>query len=187
MLAVPALALAGSWPLAAALIVAERTGRAIRRPSIESMLADAGGSIGHGWVFGLNEALDQAGATFGPLTIAFVLYRHGTYRHAFAVLLISALMCLAVLVVAFLFHGRSSQRDEYATQGTEVSFRRAYWLYMAAGAGFADFSLISFHFQKTGAVSQELIPVFYAAAMATGALASLVLGKMLDQWGCQYS
>jgi hypothetical protein len=32
MLAVPALALAGNWPLAAALIVAERTGRAIRRP-----------------------------------------------------------------------------------------------------------------------------------------------------------
>src|SRR5207253_9708381 len=31
MLAVPALALAGSWPLAAGLIVAERTGRAIRK------------------------------------------------------------------------------------------------------------------------------------------------------------
>src|SRR5205823_9281965 len=30
MLAVPALALAGNWPLAAGLIIAERTGRAIR-------------------------------------------------------------------------------------------------------------------------------------------------------------
>jgi hypothetical protein len=37
MLAVPALALAGNWPLAAALIVAERTGRAIRRPAVEAM------------------------------------------------------------------------------------------------------------------------------------------------------
>jgi len=56
---------------------------------------------------------------------------------------------------------------------------------MAAGAliapGFADFSLISFHFQKTGTVSQGVIPVFYAAAMATGAIASLILGKMLDR------
>ena len=59
MLAVPALALAGNWPLAAVLVVAERTGRAIRRPSIESMLADAGRRIGHGWVFGLNEALEK--------------------------------------------------------------------------------------------------------------------------------
>ena len=34
MLAVPALALAGNWPMAAVLMVAERTGRAIRRPAI---------------------------------------------------------------------------------------------------------------------------------------------------------
>src|SRR5437870_13469115 len=33
MLAVPALALAGNWPLAASLIVVERTGRAIRKPT----------------------------------------------------------------------------------------------------------------------------------------------------------
>jgi hypothetical protein len=34
VLAVPALALAGSWPLAAVLIIAERTGRAIRNPQL---------------------------------------------------------------------------------------------------------------------------------------------------------
>lgn len=51
MLAVPALALVGQWPIAASLIVAERTGRAIRRPSVEALLAEAGNSIGHGWVF----------------------------------------------------------------------------------------------------------------------------------------
>src|SRR5207244_1783424 len=34
VLAVPALALSGNWPIAAALIVAERTGRAIRKPAV---------------------------------------------------------------------------------------------------------------------------------------------------------
>jgi hypothetical protein len=68
MLAVPALALAGNWPLAAVLVVAERTGRAIRKPAVESMLSHAGQSIGHGWVFGLNEALDQTGARLGSCT-----------------------------------------------------------------------------------------------------------------------
>ena len=62
VLAVPALALAGNWPLAAALIVAERTGRAIRKPAVDAMISYAGKSIGRGWVFGLNEGLDQAGA-----------------------------------------------------------------------------------------------------------------------------
>ncbi len=34
VLAVPALALADNWPLAAILIIAERTGRAIRKPAL---------------------------------------------------------------------------------------------------------------------------------------------------------
>ena len=50
-------------------------------------------------------------------------------------------------------------------------FPKAYWLYLGAGAliaaGFADFSLIGFHFQKTATVAQGLIPVFYAVAMAS--------------------
>src|SRR5207249_7220079 len=41
MLAVPALALAGQWPLAAGLVVAERTGRAIRKPVVEAKIGRA--------------------------------------------------------------------------------------------------------------------------------------------------
>src|SRR5438270_3368104 len=87
MLAVPALALAGNWPLAAGLMITERTGRAIRKPATEAMLSFAGKQIGHGWVFGLNEALDQTGATIGPLVLALVLSRHGSYQNGFALLL----------------------------------------------------------------------------------------------------
>ena len=100
----PALALAGNWPLAASLIVAERTGRAIRKPTTEAMLSFAGHKLGERWVFGLNEALDQAGATLGPLIISFVLYQHGNYRAGFALLLISALITIAlVLTASYLF------------------------------------------------------------------------------------
>jgi predicted MFS family arabinose efflux permease len=188
MLAVPALALAGNWPLAAALIISERTGRAIRRPAVEAMLSHAGKSIGQGWVFGLNEALDQTGATLGPLITAFVLYRCGNYRHAFAVLLVSALLCLAVLVVAWALNRRPNELSEEPTHpSASRNFSKSYWLYVAAGAliaaGFADFSLIGFLFQKTATVPQGLVPIFYAAAMASGALASLVLGKLLDRLG----
>jgi hypothetical protein len=48
MLAVPALALAGQWPLAAGFVVAERVGRGIRKPTVEAMLSYAGKSIGAG-------------------------------------------------------------------------------------------------------------------------------------------
>jgi predicted MFS family arabinose efflux permease len=188
MFAVPAMALAGNWPMAAAFIIAERTGRAIRKPAMESMLSQAGNFIGQGWVFGLNEALDQTGATLGPLIAAYVLYQHGGYHHAFAVLLISAVLCVSVLFVAWFLYRRPHEwqaRPPRQLRGKGLS--KPYWLYMAAGsliaAGFADFSLIAFHFQKTGTVPQGLIPVFYAMAMATGAISSLIFGKLLDKFG----
>jgi predicted MFS family arabinose efflux permease len=186
--AVPALALAGSWPVAAALIVAERTGKAIRRPAMDSMLSHAGNSIGPGWVFGLHEALDQVGATLGPLIVALVLFRRGGYRHAFAALLISAVLCMSVLVLARILYPRPQELEEKSEQrGGHESFSKAYWLYVIAGsliaAGFADFSLIAFHFQKSGALSQQWIPIYYAAAMSTSAIASLILGRLLDRLG----
>jgi predicted MFS family arabinose efflux permease len=188
MLAVPALALAGNWPVAAALLVAERTGRAIRKPSVDAMLSHAGSSIGHGWVFGLNEALDQTGATLGPLIVAYVLYCRGGYHHAFAVLLISALLCLAVLTVACVLHRRPEEMElESPRTLSAPAFQKAYWLYLAAGAliaaGFADFSLIAFHFQQSSTVAQDVVPVYYAVAMATGAISALIIGKLFDKLG----
>ncbi len=187
MLAVPALALAENWPVAAALVIAERTGRAMRRPAVEAMVAQAGESLGRGRVFGLVESLDQVGATVGPLITALILYLRGGYRRAFAVLLIPALFCIVSLVVAWIYHSRPqlSRRQPQSLQTR--GFSKAYWLYVAAGAlvaaGFADFSLIAFHFQKAAIVVQSLVPVFYAVAMATGALAALVFGRLLDKVG----
>src|SRR5215468_11147574 len=171
MLAVPALALAGRWPLAASLVVAERAGRGIRKPTVEAMLSYAGRSIGAGWVFGLNEALDQAGATIGPLLMALILYLNGGYRTGFGVLLIPALLCLAILTAARLLHPRPHELEEGAGHTLAAThLTRAYWIYFAAGAliaaGFADFALVGFHFHKNNIVSADIIPVFYAAAMA---------------------
>jgi len=42
MLCVPALALAGSWPAAAGLLIGERVGRGIRKPDIAATLSEAG-------------------------------------------------------------------------------------------------------------------------------------------------
>ena len=188
MLAVPALALAGNWPVAAALLVAERTGRALRKPSVETIISHAGKSIGQGWVFGLNEALDQTGATIGPLITALVLYLRGGYHRAFASLLIPALLCLGILAVARFLYPRPQELEERRPQFLQASsFSEAYWIYLAAGAciaaGFADFSLIAFHFHRVGTIAQDLVPVFYAVAMAVGALASLVFGRLLDKVG----
>src|SRR5438477_6637041 len=192
MLAVPALALTGQWPLAASLVVSERIGRGIRKPTVEAMLSYAGRSIGAGWVFGLNEALDQAGATIGPLLMALILYFNGGFRTGFGVLLIPALFCLAILLVARLLHPRPHELErDTGHRFATTNLRRAYWIYLAAGsliaAGFADFALIGFHFHKANIVSANLIPVFYAVAMASSALASIPLGRLFDRFGANVS
>jgi predicted MFS family arabinose efflux permease len=187
MLAVPALAFTTRWPFAAALVVSERVGRGIRKPTVEAMLSYAGRSIGAGWVFGLNEALDQAGATIGPLLMALILYLNGGFRTGFGVLLVPALLCLAILVAARLLHPRPHELEKHAVHTFPTKLTRAYWIYLAAGslmaAGFADFALIGFHFHKTSTVSANLIPVFYAVAMASSALASIPLGRLFDTFG----
>jgi MFS family permease len=186
MLAVPTLALAGNWPLAAGLIVGERTGRAIRKPATEAMLSFAGQQIGHGWVFGLNEALDQTGATIGPLVLAFALFRHGSYQSGFALLLIPALLAIAIVLAARHFFPHPEHLEVTESIAPE-EFPPAFWIYIAAnaciGAGFADFALIAFHFQKTAAVATNLIPIYYAVAMAMGAIGALIFGKLFDKIG----
>ena len=73
VVSVPLLAVAGPLWSAVTLIVAERFGKAVRTPARDTMLAQAGISIGRGWAFAVHEALDQTGAIAGPLLVALML------------------------------------------------------------------------------------------------------------------
>ncbi len=187
MLSVPALALVRSWPAAAALIVGERLGRGIRKPTADAMLSYAGSSLGRGWVFGFREAMDQTGATIGPLLVALVLYLHGGFSRAFALLLVPAVLALVVLGIAR--REFASPRDLETAPAPAAGFEmnRAFWLYAAAGAclaaGFADFALVSYHLSKAHIISNQLIPILYAGAMLTAAACAPVLGRIYDRSG----
>ncbi len=187
LLAVPALALAGHWPLAVALLVVERFGKALRAPARDAMLSHAAHRVGPGWGFGLHEAMDQIGAMLGPLLVAGVLAWRGGYRTGFAVLAGPALLALAVLVVARWLYPRPRDlevaRPRLEAQGLDARF----WLYMAAvalvAAGFADFALVAYHLGRWQVFAPAWIPVLYALAMGVDALAALVFGRLYDRWG----
>jgi MFS family permease len=187
LLAVPLLALAGRWELAATLMIAERVGKALRTPARDAMLSHATAQLGRGWGFGLHEAMDQTGAVAGPLIVAAVLHTNGGFPTAFAVLLIPALLALAVLAAARFYYPHP--RDLEAARGSleTKGFSSVFWLYLGAvalvAAGYVDFPLIAFHFQKSAVVPQSWIPVFYAAAMGMDAVAAIVFGWMFDRVG----
>lgn len=188
MLSVPALALAGTWPAAAALIILERIGKAIRNPPRDVMLSHAARQVGgYGWVFGLHEALDQFGAMFGPLVVAVVLARSGSYHRAFAVLLVPALVNLSLVLTARVLYPRPQDMEARTRPITGQGLPRVYWIYLAGAAlvaaSFADYPLIAYHFQRAGSVPADWVAIFYSIAMAVSGTGSLVVGRLFDRWG----
>jgi predicted MFS family arabinose efflux permease len=188
MSVVPLLALAGSWQVAALLIILERVGKATRNPPRDAMLSHAAREMGYGWGFGVHEALDQFGAMFGPLLVALILaVTHHDYKIAFAALAVPGAITLSLVLVARLFYPRPQELAAGPAEVTATGLPRVFWIYLAAAAlvaaGFADFPVIAYHFQHAGAVSAPLVPVFYAVAMAVSGIGSLVLGRLFDRAG----
>lgn len=185
--AVPLLALAGNWQWAACLIVLERFGKAIRSPARDALLSYATKEMGRGWGFGLHEALDQIGAILGPLIVTCVLYYNGSYRESFLVLLIPALSAIAVLTMARFLYPRPEDLEKKSESIEPQGLNKKYWLYLVAvsliAAGFVDFPLIAYHFEKLQVIPQIWIPLFYSIAMGVAAIGALVFGRLYDLKG----
>lgn len=187
MIAVPAIALAGRWEIAAFLMITERIGKAIRNPARDAMLSHASKEIGRGRGFGLHEALDQIGAVLGPLSVAGVLYFNNSYRIGFGMLLIPAIFALGTLAKARQLYPQPHNLEKVSPELETRGFPKKFWLYITAialvAAGYADFPLIAYHFKKVSIVSDTWIPLFYAITMGVDALAALFFGYLYDRKG----
>jgi len=188
MTSVPALALTNTWPTAAALIILERVGKAIRNPPRDVMLSHAGKQAGgYGWAFGLHEALDQCGAMFGPLLIAAMLARHSDYHRAFATLGIPALINLTLVVLARMLYPKPQDLEPRPPTTAHAGLPHMFWIYLVGAAfvaaGFADYPLIAYHFHRTAVVPGDWVAIFYAIAMAVSGSGSLLVGRLFDRWG----
>jgi MFS family permease len=185
LLAVPAMVFAGNWPIAAVFILLERIGRAIRKPTVEAMLSYTTAKHGKGWVYGVNTALDEIGATLGPLLIALVLFHKGSYQTGYALLFISSVLALVSLVVARKAYP-TPVRLEKARTTRSGGYSRSYWLYMMAGtcfaAGMMSYELLSFHLLTTKTIAVNSIPLLLAFGTGSGVVANLVLGKLYDRF-----
>lgn len=189
--AIPLLVLAGSWEIAALLIILERIGKAIRSPAKDAMLSHVTSAMGRGWGFGLHEALDQVGAIAGPLLFVIALATVGSYRGGFGLLAVPFVLLVIVLVTAWRIMPdpagfEAKVRPDPSGTGQESTQRhlKLYGLFTALTmAGFAVFPLLAFHFKAFSIVPDADIPAFYAIAMAVDALVALVTGRAYDRFG----
>ena len=189
LVAVPLLALAGSWPLVAALVTLERLGKAIRSPAKTTLTSFAASDLGAGRAFAINEAMDQIGGLLGPLLVAGVLAWRGDTPEGFAIAFV-LLGVPAAASVAVLLRDRQlypdprALEDEAASDGATRLGPR-YGIYLAGVAliaiGLADWPLLAYHFGREGVVAAKWLPVVYAAAMGLDGLISLAAGLMFDR------
>lgn len=188
LFAVPFIAFSVSWPAAAALMILERFGKSIRKPSGDTMLSFARETVGSGWTYGLQEAMDKIGAVSGPVIVAGVLYfRNNNYRLGFAVLAIPAVIAMAIVLITRALYPDPSRLEAKKLSVASRGFNGRYWLYLLAvgfvAMGFADWALVAYHFEARRLFPDAAVPLLYAAAMGVDAISALAFGKLYDRIG----
>lgn len=184
VIAVPALAFASNWQMATVLIVAERTGKALRGPARDVLLSGATQEVGHGWGFGLHSILDQTGAVIGPLLMVAAVARSHRFGPPFLWLAFPAVGTLAALLMARVLN---PDRVRQVEEQTSQVLPRVFWMYVAAAGllacGMVDFPLLAYHFEVAKISTPVEIPLLYAGAMAVNGLTALLFGRFFDRFG----
>lgn len=192
LIAVPGLALVGSWQAAIFLVLLERIGKAVRSPARSTLVSYAASQAGAGKAFGLEEALDQLGAISGPLLTALAIWvARGEevttrYQLAFAILLLPVIGNL-VLVLSARRRFPDPERFERTDAVAHPQLGRMFRWYVAAAMllalGFADWALVAYRAADAGLLSASTLPLLYAGAMAVDAVAALAFGHLFDRLG----
>ena len=183
--------------VASALIILERTGKAVRSPSKSTLLARMAQPVGRGRGFAVHKALDQVGAFAGPLLVAGLAAVTGHLWAGFAILTIPGIATLILL--ALLRQGTNLDQptpggtsrlrgmaDEH-THGPAGPLPRSFWAFSISCAcstlGLMTFGVMSVHLIRADLVAAAWVPVVYAGAMAVQAIAALGSGFAYDSIG----
>ncbi|MEA4973560.1 MAG: MFS transporter [Candidatus Metalachnospira sp.] len=195
VVAIPAIALVpqGGWVVASMLIIAERVGKAIKKPAKNTMISFAASQTGQGKGFAYQEFLDQLGAFLGPLILFLVCWLKGTddlfstYKICFALLGVPAIITIILLLVARHKFPDPSGFEKVPENSTPFKMKKPFVLYIIAisfcAFGFVDFTLITMHTSKTGLIAVDELSLLYAGAMAIDAFAALFFGWLFDRCG----
>lgn len=201
ILAVPLLGLVGphGWILACILISVQRIGKAIKKPSKDTIMSFAATQERVGRSFAIQELLDQIGAFLGPLFLYLIMLfqadeeSYRAYSACFLFLAIPALACLGML---FFTKKKFPNPDRFEPEAKgddgKLHMRPSFVLYIIGisifAFGFVDYSLIGMHISEVyvtpgGIINDATLPLLYSYAMAIDALSALAFGKLFDKAG----
>ncbi|MCX5752166.1 MAG: MFS transporter [Candidatus Krumholzibacteria bacterium] len=96
-LARPLLALSASWPHVLGFRLIDRAGKGVRTPPRDALIADSSSSARYGRAYGIQRAMDTAGAVLGPALATWILAAGMGYRSVFWISFIPAAIAVATI------------------------------------------------------------------------------------------
>lgn len=133
----PLFVIAGSlWPVACARAI-DRVGKGIRGAPRDALITDVTPAEVRGAAFGLRQALDTIGAVLGPLlAMAWMLGSSSSYRGAFAIAVIPALVAVSLLAFGVREPERAQPQKSRGTLRWRelVAMPKPVWLVLALAA-----------------------------------------------------
>lgn len=200
-LTVPLLAFAGphGWIFACIILGVQRIGKAIKKPSKDTILSFAASREKVGKSFGIQEMLDQIGAFLGPLFLYLIMLfkvdgeTYRIYALCFLFLLIPA---IATLVLLFFTMRKFPNPDEFEVEPKKhekFKIRPSFIFYIVGislfAFGFINYSLVGMHISKVFVdsgnkiITVQTLPLIYSFAMIVDAIAAIIFGKLFDCFG----
>ena len=165
----------------------DRVGKGIRGAPRDALVADIAPPEQRGAAFGLRQSLDTVGAFLGPLlAVGLMLVWANDFRAVFAVAIIPAALCVALLVLGV----QEPERPAGAPRVNPISrtnlkrLPRAYWWVVGVGAVFtlARFSeaFLVLRAEQVG-IALALVPLVMVAMNAVFSVTAYPFGKLSDR------
>jgi MFS family permease len=184
--AIPLIGLTDSWLVASTFIIMERVGKALRAPAKDTLLSIHTAGIGRGKIFGIHELADQVGAVLGPFLFFLMLSFGLGYKNSLLLLFVPFALMMIIIVVSKLFSEKVPVEKEKEIITDNKKARIYYYLYLIfiffTSLGFISFPVISYHAVKVGIVSENVVPLIYAAVMVMDALFAIPVGILYDRF-----
>ena len=180
-----------TWPQFVITRIAERTGKGIRNPPRDVILAESTKPDTVGKAFGFHRAMDTSGAIFGPI-IALILVPilatgrliEDAYRLIF---LIAALPAAAAFIVTLFVRDKKKPKKKLKPLlATLISPppNLKYFILVATIFSLANFSYVFFLLKVRDVTSSNTLPIlFYLIFNVVYALNSFVIGGLSDRIG----
>jgi len=184
----PLIGLAGSWLAVLLLRFADRVGKGLRSSPRDALIADATPADRRGEAFGLQRALDHAGAVAGPLVAAALLAWAGlSLRTVFLLAAIPAVVVVVVLLAAVHEAPRQTTNASIAADAPAMrELGRPFLLVLAAvllfTLGNSTDAFLLLRLADAG-VPASGVALVWSAFHVVKMLATYAGGRLSDRWG----